>query len=138
MATWYVKTKEKKSVEEHNIWTKNNLTIRHITGYRWGEFNVQTSDETPPTFVQKAVPEGNDSVDSVNMWNCGYESDLVELDDGWFEDFIWPDNMAQFARDSLEVKWNDNPFDAWEEEGWELADTEVWFTGPLEIGRVDI
>lgn len=138
MPTWYAKTTQKKCVEEHQIWTKNNLTIRHITGYRWGEFNIHTEDNNPPTFELKAVPGGDPNLDSIDMWNCGYESDLVELDDGWFEDFIWPDNMAPFARDSLEVKWNERPFDSWEEDGWILADTEVWFTGPLEVGKVDI
>lgn len=138
MTTWYVKTTNKKSVEEHQLWVKNGITIRRLTGYRWGEFNIETEDDQPPTFEYKQVPCGDDNLDSVDMWNCGYESDLVELDDGWYEDVIWPDNLAPFARDNLEVKWEHKPYSSWEDEGWVLTETEVWFTGPLEIGKVDI
>lgn len=137
MATWSVKTAEKKSIEEHEIWTKGKMTIRRITGFRWGEYHVTTEDENPPEFELAAVPGGDDNEDSVNMNECGYESEMIELDDSWYEDIVWPDNMAPFARDTMEVKWDEDPYSGWEENGWLLDETEVWFTGPLEINRVE-
>ena len=35
MTWWKVKTLDKKSVEEHEFWQKDDMVIRRITGFRW-------------------------------------------------------------------------------------------------------
>ena len=38
----------KKSVEEHELWQKDDMGIRRITGWRGGTWYVVTSDDNPP------------------------------------------------------------------------------------------
>ena len=67
MADWKVSTKEKKSVEEHELWQKGDLVIRRISGFRWGTWTVTTTDDNPPEFDQSEGP----GADAVNMYEIG-------------------------------------------------------------------
>lgn len=129
MVWWKVSTKHKKSVEEHELWQKDDFVIRRITGYRWGSFYLKTEDDTPPVLDQTDGPGAN----AVDMYTTDYESELDYLSDGWLEDFIWPDDMPEEERDRLLQLWEDEAYEGWEEEGWMQYDTECWFYGPLEI-----
>ena len=137
MATWTVKTQDKKSVEEHEIWTKDGKTIRRITGFRWGSWIVETSDDNPPEFEFTEVPNGNGKLDSIDMNNC-YENNIenVELDsmvDGWYGDVQYPDDMDEDEIERLNELWEEEGYDAWENEGWYLDETEAWIWGQIEI-----
>ena len=97
MATWKVTTEYKKSVEEHEFWEKDGKTIIRVTGYRWGTWTVNTSDNNPPNFNRVRNPLGNEELDSVDMNNC-FENNIEEvemesLDDGWYSETIYPDDM---------------------------------------------
>ena len=48
MATWSVKPTWKKSIIERNYLSKGDNTIMIETGWRWGEFTVETDDDNPP------------------------------------------------------------------------------------------
>ena len=93
MADWKVSTKEKKSVEEHELWQKGDLVIRRISGFRWGTWTVTTTDDNPPEFDQSEGP----GADAVNMYDYCDENieniELDSLDDGWYGDVIYPDDM---------------------------------------------
>lgn len=129
MTWWRVATTEKKNVEEHELWQKDDWVIRRITGYRWGTFSVETPDDNPPTLEQDSGP----GADAVDMYNTDYYSELVSLDDGWYADVIWPDEMPDEERERLEELWEEDSYGGWEEEGWVQYDNECWFCGPLEI-----
>ena len=137
MAVWTVTTVEKKSVEEHELWQKGDMVIRRISGFRWGTWTVTTTDDNPPEFDQSEGPGG----DAVNMYD--YIDDNVEnietemLDDGWYGDIIWPDDMDDDERDRLTELWDEDGYDAWENEGWDQYDTECWASGPLNIERAE-
>jgi len=75
MATWSVKPEWKKSIIERNHLTKDGNTVVVETGWRWGEFTVETEDDNPP-----------DIAAGVNIYDCGYESELVETNDGCWEE----------------------------------------------------
>lgn len=137
MTWWTVKTTEKKSVEEHEFWQKDDMVIRRITGFRWGTWNVKTEDDTAPTFELVAMPTGNADEDSVEMHNIDYEGELESLDDGWYEDIIWPDDLDEEEQERLQELWDEESYDGWEGEGWSQYETEVWFWGPLEITNAE-
>ena len=69
MATWSIKPEWKKSIIERNHLTKDGNTIVIETGWRWGEFHIETqpSDgDTPPV-----LEEG------VDLYNCGYDCEMI-------------------------------------------------------------
>lgn len=135
MATWTVSTQDKKSVEEQEIWTKDGTIIRRVTGFRWGTFGVTTEDDDPPEFQLASTPGGSDDLDSINMYDCGYDSELVSLDDGWYGDIVFPEDMDAEEQERLTELWEEDSYDGWEQDGWYLDETEVWFWGPLDIVR---
>lgn len=137
MATWTVSTKDKKSVEEHELWQKDDMVIRRISGFRWGTWTVETSDDNPPVLNQDAGPGG----DAINMYDYFEENveniELEMLDDGWYGDIIWPDDMPDEERERLEELWEEESYDGWEGDGWINYETECWASGPLEIERAE-
>ena len=66
MSHWEVSTKQQKSVEEHQLWKKDNIVIRRVSGYRSGTVIMET--DMPPELDQSTGPWG----DAVNVYNCGY------------------------------------------------------------------
>lgn len=137
MAQWRVSTKEKKSVEEHEMWEKDGQVIVRVNGFRWGTWDVTTDDDDPPEFEREATPGGTDDLDSVDMYSNGYDTDLVSLDDGWYGDVIWPDDMDDNERERMDELWSEDAYEAWESEGWTQTDTECWAWGEFEIERID-
>jgi hypothetical protein len=137
MAYWTVSTQEKKNVEEHELWQKDDLVIRRITGFRFGTWSVETNDDEAPILNQDSGP----SSDAINMneyFDENVESIEMEmLDDGWYADVIWPDDMPEDERERLEELWEEDSYSAWEGEGWVNYETECWATGPLDIERTE-
>ena len=66
MAQWSVKPEWKKSVIERQTMIKDGNSIVIETGWRWGEFLVYTDDDNPPQLEA-----------GVDMFNCGYESEMI-------------------------------------------------------------
>ena len=126
---WNVATKQKKSAFEHELWRKGDMVIRRVVGYRWGSIILETESDQPPVLVQTDGP----SADGVDVYNTGHTYEFDSLDDSWYEDIIWPDDMPEEERDRLLQVWEDDFFRGWEEEGWEQYELELWFHGPLEI-----
>lgn len=137
MADWKVTTSFKKSVEEHELWQKGDMVIRRITGFRWGEWIVETNDDTPPILNQDLGPGG----DGINMYGYCEENveqiNMVFLDDGWYTEVIWPDDISEEEQERLEELWDEDPYDSWEEDGWINYETECWAFGPLDIEKIE-
>jgi hypothetical protein len=132
MATWTVSTKEKKSCEEREIWTKDDMTITRITGFRWGTFSVETTDDNPP-LIDADNPEG------INMYDYSADNvdstELVSMDDGWYGDVEYPDDLDEEEQERMNKLWDEDSYEGWEVEGWYQSETEAWFFGPLDIVR---
>ena len=124
MTTWVLTTAEKKNVEEIEIWTKDSRTIRRITGFRWGKVFCE-SDDRPDIDL--------DNPDGVNVYDCGHEFELDSLEDGWYGDVNYPDDMSQEECERMDELWDEDGYDGWEGQGWYLDETECWFHGPLEL-----
>ena len=133
MANWTVSTQNKKSVEEHELWQKDDWAIRRITGFRFGTWTVETNDDNPPVLNQYSGP-GADAINMYNYYDENVESiELEMLDDGWYADVIWPDEMPDEERERLEELWEEDSYSAWEGDGWVNYETECWASGPLDI-----
>ena len=137
MAQWTVSPAEKKSIEEHEMWQKGDMVIRRVTGWRWGTWTVTTSDDEPPQFELEAVPFGSPDKDSVDMNNCFCnnieDAVMEETSDGWYENIIWPDDMDEEEQERLEQLWEEDAYVAWEEEGWDNYETQMWVWGKLSV-----
>ena len=132
-----VSTKDKKSVEEHELWQKDDLVIRRITGFRWGVWTVETNDGTEPVLNQYSGP-GGDAINMYDYYDENVESiELEMLDDGWYSDVIWPDDMSDEERQRLEELYDEEGYSGWEEDGWINYETECWAYGPLNIEKLE-
>jgi hypothetical protein len=124
MATWVLTTTDKKSVEEIEFWYKDGKTIKRTTGFRWGTVYCE-SDEKPEIDLDN--PEG------ISVFDCGYDFELDNLDDGWNCYVEYPDDMDEEEQARMDELWDEDAYEAWEAEGWSQDDTETWFYGPLNL-----
>lgn len=126
MATWVLKTLEKKSVEETEFWTKDGQTIKRITGFRWGTVSCE-NDERPD--IDLTNPDG------LEVFATDYDFELDSLDDGWYGDVEYPEDMSDEERERMDELWDEDGYDGWESDGWYNDDTETWFYGPLSLEK---
>lgn len=122
--TWVLTTTEKKSVEEYEFWTKDDVTIKRINGFRWG--TVYTEDKDKPEIDL-------DNPDGISVFDCGYDFELDSLDDGWYCDWEFPDDMSEEERQAIIDGWDEDSYDYMESNGWYNSETETWFFGPLSL-----
>ena len=73
---WIVRSGHK-SCEEHY---KNDYKV----AWRVAEFVVYSNKK--PVFELIAVPGGNGVKDSIDIYNCGYEVDLIIQDGAWWDE----------------------------------------------------
>lgn len=126
MATWSVKPTWKKSIIERNYLTKDGNTVMVETGWRWGEFTVYTDDDNRP-----------DIEAGVDIYNCEYETELVETSDGCWEEVDY-DDCDDETREWLEEFFEEG--NSWldlEENGWSQDECEMIIDCDLEITRIN-
>lgn len=126
MATWSVKPQWKKSIIERNYLIKGDDRVCIETGWRWGEFTVETEDDNPP-----------DIEAGVDIYDCGYESELVETDDGCWEE-VDSDECSDETKEWLEEFFDEG--NSWldlEEHGWMQDECEMIIDCDLIIERLD-
>ena len=126
MAQWSVKPEWKKSIIERNYLTKGDSTVMVETGWRWGEFIVYTDDDNPPNIEA-----------GVDIYDCEYETELVETNDGCWEEIDYDDCTPE------DEEWLQEFFDegnSWldlEEHGWMQDECEMIIDCDLIIERLD-
>ncbi len=140
MAQWKVSPYYKKSCEEHEHYTKDDMTIIRQTGYRGASFYVETSDDNPPEFDFDYVPGGDGSKDSIDMYNCCFNNiENVELEsmwDGCWEEIVYPEDMDEDEKERLQelIEEDGDIYDVLEnQEGWSQSETQAWIWGPILI-----
>jgi len=123
MAEWSVKPQWKKSIIERSYYHKDGATITAETGWRWGEFTVYTDDDNPPELEA-----------GVDIYDCEYETELVETTDGcWEEVTVDDEDLEEWLEEFLE----ENSWLDLEEAGWHQGDTEMIIDCDLIIERLD-
>jgi hypothetical protein len=126
MATWKVTPTWKKSCVEKTYWTKDGMTIVQETGWRWGEFFVETEDDNPPV-----LEEG------VDIFSSGYECQDWSTDDGCWEEIEYI-NVPEEEQEKIQEFFDEgNSVYDLEEQGWISDDAEMFITCEMEIEKVD-
>jgi hypothetical protein len=126
MATWSVKPTFKKSIIERNYLVKDGQKLMVETGWRWGEFLVYTDDDNPPEIES-----------GVDIYNCDYETELVETSDGCWEE-IDSDECDEETQEWLEEFFDEG--NSWldlEEHGWSQDECEMIIDCDLEITKIN-
>ena len=121
MTSWTVTPKWKKSVIEIQEWIKGDNTLFVETGWRGGSFTVYTEDDNPPN-----LEEG------VDIYDCGYDTELIECWDGCWEEHDY-DDCDDETREWLEEFLEENSVFDLEEHGWVSGDTKMLITCEMDI-----
>ena len=139
LTAWTVSTYHKKSIEEHEEYTKDGMTIVRKTGWRGGAWTVYTNDGNPPVFDFTEVPGGDGKTDSISIYDA-YSNNIEEVElnetwDGCWEDIEYPDDMDEEEQERLaELIEEGDIYDVLEnQEGWMQSETEAWIWGPIQI-----
>ena len=126
MAKWKVEPTWKKSCVERMYVTKDDNTLIVETGWRWGEFVVYTDDDNPPLLEA-----------GVDIYNCGYESELLETTDGCWEEMDY-DEVDDETREWLEEFFDEgNSWMDLEEHGWSFETSEMIIECDMEITKME-
>ena len=124
MVSWIVKPIWKKSIIERNYLQKGDDRIMFETGWRWGEFRVYTEDENPPVLEP-----------GVDILNCGYESEMIETEDGCWEEHDF-DDCGELTQALIEEFLDDgNSWYDLMDNGWENVDSEMIIDCEMTIER---
>lgn len=116
----------KKSVTEIESWTKDGETIKHSIGWRWGAVIVQEKPD-----LDDYDPDAG--IDVYGELDC----ELDSCDDGCWEDWEYPESWTDDDISAFEEAWEEDWHDAPLNMGFEEGDTELWFSGELEITEVE-
>lgn len=127
MAKWLVEPTYKKSVIEREYYVKSDTNEKLVseTGWRWGSFYVETEDDNPPEIEA-----------GVDIYSCGYESEMIECWDGCWSDFDM-DECNEETKEWLETFLEENSAYELEEHGWYHTDTEMIIDCELKIEKVE-
>lgn len=117
----------KKSVTEVETWTKDGEVLKHSIGWRWGSVIM---DEKPD--LSEYDPD-NESIDVYSEWDCSLDS----CDDGCWEEWEYPASWTDEDKEKFEEAWEEEWHEAPLNMGFEEGDTELWFTGELEITEIE-
>jgi len=127
LTAWTVSTYYKKSIEEHEEYTNDGMTVVRKTGWRGGSWTVYTNDGNP----------GDGKTDSISIYDAyGNNIEEVELNETWdgcWEDIEWPEDLDEEERERLEALIDEEGFYAIEEEGWYQGDGATYIWGPIVI-----
>lgn len=117
MALWSIKPEYKKSLIEKNYLYKDGNTIVIETGWRGGEFHVETDDDKVPNLKS-----------DIDLYSQGYELEMIECWDGCWEDHDYDDCNDDVAAE-VEEFLEDNSWLDLLDNGWESSGCEFIISG---------
>ncbi len=80
MTSWIIKTYHKKSIQEHEYWSNNEMDIIKKTLWRGGSWKVVTSDNNIPNWTFTTTPGGDDKKDSVDIYSYPGTDNVIDSD----------------------------------------------------------
>jgi hypothetical protein len=127
MAVWSIKPSWKKSIIERQYWSKEGVAgyIMHEIGWRWGEFTCVTEDDNPPELES-----------GVDLFNCDYEVEMVELNDGCWEETEY-DLADEEETEKVQLFLEENSVYDLEEDGWVMDECEMILDCDPEIEKLE-
>jgi uncharacterized UBP type Zn finger protein len=126
MTKWQITNAHKKSAIEIMYWSKNDVTFETREGYRWGIWSCE-SDTKPDINFTEDDDEYEVSDDSRYEWS------MVELMDGCWMDWDFPNSMSDEECERLQEAWEEDGIDGLEKLGWSCYDTAQLIAGPVKF-----
>ena len=123
MALWKVTPNWKKSCIERQYFTKGDKTIVQEIGWRWGEFFIETEDDTPPE-----LEEG------VDIFSCDYELQDWSTDDGCWEEYEYT-GFTEEEQEEMQEWLEENSAYELEEDGWTPVEGEMFIQCEMTIEK---
>lgn len=135
MANWTVSNYYKKCVEEHEKFYKGNKHIIRKTGWRFGRWNVTTTDDNPPKFDWS--PDNDPLYATVDINNCTgpniEEIEFLETWDGCWEDYEFDDDTSEEEQEAIMNIIEEEGFWELENQGWYPEDCQCYIVGPIQV-----
>jgi hypothetical protein len=137
MSLWKVSTIQKGCCEDRNTWVKGNHAISCIDGWRWGSFMIETSDDNFPDGITE------DNEHGINMYDTDKCENIIRVDINGFDDkeygvFDYLTEMSDEEKNLIEDGFSgEASYTYFQRNGWKLEETKTWFTGPLQIDRIE-
>lgn len=128
MATWHISNLHKKNAVERQFWVKDGVTVTKDEGFRWGVWSCE-SNEQPD--IDLFNPEGYE------VLVTDYDWELVEMDDGCWVEWTFPDDMPEEERERIQALWDEDWYEGLEGDGWSNDETEQWIYGPIKLVNLD-
>ena len=125
MALWKVTPNWKKSCIERQYFTKGDKTIVQEIGWRWGEFFIETEDDTPPE-----LEEG------VDIFSCDYELQDWSTDDGCWEEYEYT-GFTEEEQEEMQEWLEENSAYELEEDGWTPVEGEMFIQCEMTIEKAE-
>lgn len=122
-----VSPQNKKCVTEVETWTKDGEMLVHRIGWRWASVLV---DEEPD--LSDYDPE-TDEIEVYDEWGASVEG----CSDGVWEEWEYPENWSDEDKEKFQELWDEEWHEAPLNLGWHEEDSQLWFTGPLEIEEIE-
>lgn len=126
MYTWRVTPEIKKSTIERAFWTKDEDELMHELVWRWCEFLVYTETDEPPVLEA-----------GVDMFDCGYKSEMQSTEDGCWEEYDY-DECSEETTEWLQnfFEEGNSSYDL-EDHGWTNDRSELIIECDLIIEKVE-
>jgi len=135
MATWIVTT-GRKDLTEVEEWTKDDIVIKRMEGWRSGTWYVTTSDDNEPQV--EADPMGMvdmNWLEGSNIEECEFES----TNDGVWGEWEFPEDFDEDEQQRIIDGFEEDFYDFMEEDGWSNSDTYYYaHADSLEFEREDV
>ena len=125
MTMWKIEPTYKKSLIETVSYHKDGKTISEETGWRWGEFIVETEGDEEPE-----INEGDD------LFSLEYELIDWSTDDGCWTDYSFV-GFSEEEEEAMNLWLEEHSFYELEEDGWTCGDSEMVISCEPSIEKVD-
>lgn len=127
-----ISTQDKKSVVQFETfhYTDDNGKLWEFqieSGYRWGTASIVTDEE----------PKADEDPYTNGFVVSDYEVYDMNMDDGCWLFFHFPDDMPEEVREHLEGLWEEDGYSGFEDNGIHMWECETIFYGPLEVQLID-
>lgn len=123
-----ITTVEKKNVTEVERWSKDSEELVHRIGWRWA--TVITENEPD---LSEYDPE-TDEIEVYDAWS----SELDSCNDSCWEEWDYPESWSEEDREKFQELWSEEWHEAPLTLGWKEEDTQLWFSGPLEVEEFEV
>lgn len=136
MSKWRVESNNNNSVELHELWTKEEKTIRVVHLYTSGAWIVIKDGDSEPTFETTNITRHPTNVDAINMLENGYSVTVHSLDNLVSSTTHYPPDLDQpFVIPLKEIELVDRA--GWADEGWIKEADQCWTWGNFTNFRIE-